>query len=323
MMLKFPVLLLTLLIVSFVLAKDPYLLNDFPHADFDPRILPDRDLTDEEHAKFFRKDADIKDFGVHPTRQPEMKAEYIDRNGDSNYKIPELPKGYDGRIPGGPMDLDGPDIPGASYHRSHIESPDDVRKYRKAQKGNDRKRPKDLEGLESPHGNRGEGPSVDDFDHTGAHKNPNYDMENSPMSQYSRESFPENQMYGVNDTERMNDEDLFRQRFNKLFEAYTQEPGISDDERARRLELLKTEQMQQANHPLGIDKKTGKRAEKLEWVKPEHTHPISHEKIVDGDSDYQKSDKKDSKVVSKNTSIKNIKGNVHISKHLIENYRPS
>lgn len=81
-----------------------------------------------------------------------------------------------------------------------------------------------------PDGGRGYGPSIDNMNHMGIPKDLK-DLHNSHISNYNKNEFDENMMNGKQHGRKVSEKEEFYHRFMQLWQAYADEPGLSQLEK--------------------------------------------------------------------------------------------
>lgn len=143
------------------------------------------------------------------------------------------------------------------------------------------------------------------------------------MHDFQKQTFDPSHQFGGDHGKKMSDKEEFQHRFQQMWNAYVNEPGINKGEKARRqadmnremesmakVDLDKPPQDNPQNHQ---DERAQHDRSPFDHPDQEHEKPLSEEKINEG---LEKITNDDNKPASKN-DIRNIKGNVFLSKHIL------
>jgi hypothetical protein len=182
-----------------------------------------------------------------------------------------------------------------------------------------------------PDGGRGEGPAIGDTNFMGMPKDHKTNSK-SPMAEHNRQNFDPSQKYGREHDRETSEKEAFAHKFLKIWQAYVDEPDIPLPERERRQREMDKELEVMSKTNLDQDMTEGNEGENSFKKSPfdnpdsDQEKPLDYSLITDGieltkpmhpGPSTSTSSENLTGVVDKN-NIKYIKGNVHISSHILQ-----
>jgi len=175
-----------------------------------------------------------------------------------------------------------------------------------------------------PDGGRGKGPSLEDINYMGMPKNyKKMEKRHASMHDFQKQTMDPSHQFGADHGKKLSDKEEFQNRFQQMWNAYVNEPGQTESEKARRnadmnreLESMAKSDMDkppQGSQNEQADPRSQFEKSPFDHPDQEHEKPLSDDKINEG---LDKITNEDNKPASKN-DIRNIKRNVFLSKHIL------
>merc|ERR1740139_1579696 len=139
-----------------------------------------------------------------------------------------------------------------------------------------------------PDGGRGKGPSLEDINYMGMPKNyKKMEKRHASMHDFQKQTMDPSHQFGADHGKKLSDKEEFQNRFQQMWNAYVNEPGQTESEKARRnadmnRELESMAKSDMDKPPQGSQNEQADPRSPFEHPDQEHEKPLSDDKINEG-----------------------------------------